>query len=72
MCKEEVEEASNIVMGISFILTQSVDILFDSRATHFFISIKLVEMLGLVPTRKSSLLSVILSNGKTVTCEELY
>jgi len=46
--------------------------LFDSGAIHSFISVRLVESLGLVPTRKSSLLYVILPDGKTVTCEELY
>jgi len=72
MRKEEAEDALNVVTGIFCPLTRSVDILFDSGATHSFISIKLVETLGLHPTRKSLLLSVMLPNGKTVSCEELY
>ena len=69
--KEEAEDIPNAVMGTCSLLTQRVDVLFDSGATHFFISVKLVETLGLIPTRKS-LLSVTLSDGKTMTCEELY
>jgi len=38
---------------------------------HFFISVKLIETLELISTRKSSLLSLILPDGKTVRCEEL-
>ena len=72
MHKEEAEYAPNVVMGTFSILTQPVDVLFDSGATHSFIYVKLVESLGLVPTRKSSLLFVILPNGKIVTYEELY
>jgi len=55
-----------VVMGTFSLLTQSVDILFDLYATHSIISIKLVETLGLNPTQKSSLLSVILPDRKTM------
>jgi len=72
MRNEEAEDAPNVVMDTLSILTQSVDVLFDSGTTHSFISVELVASLGLIPTRKSSLLSVILLDGKTVTCEELY
>jgi len=68
MRKEEAEDAPNFVTDTFSILTQPVDVLFDSGAKHSFISIKVVESLGLVPTRKSSLLYVILPDGKTVTC----
>ena len=71
MRKEEAEDAPNVVTGAFSLLTQLIDVLFDSGATHSFISVKLVETLGLIPTRKSSLLSVTLPNGKTVSCEEL-
>jgi len=37
-----------------------------------FISVQLVETLRLVPTHKSSLLSIIFPDEKTVSCEELY
>ena len=70
--REEAKDAPNVMMGTFSLLTQSVDILFDSGATHSFISIKLVETLGPNPTQKSSLLSMILLDGKIVTCEELY
>jgi len=46
--------------------------LLNLSATHSFISVKLVETLGLIPTQKSSLLFVIVLDRKTVTCEELY
>jgi len=72
MRKEEAEDAPNVVTGTFSILTQIVDVLFDSGATHSFISIKLVKTLGLNPTQKSSLLSVVLPDGKAVSCEELY
>jgi len=72
MRKEEAEEAPNVVMCTFSILTQPVDALFYSGATHSFISVKLAESVGLIPTHKSSLLPVILPDGKTVTCEDLY
>ena len=72
MRKEEAEDAPNVVTGTFFLLTQLVDVLFDSGATHSFIFVRLVETLGLIPTRRSSLLSVTFPDGKTVSCEELY
>jgi len=72
MSKEEAEDAPNVVMGTFSILTQSVEVLFDSGATLSFIYVKLVELLRPVPICKSSLLPVILPDGKTVMCEELY
>jgi len=67
-----VEDSPNVMTGTFSLLIQLVDVLFDSSATHSFISIRLVETLGLTPTRRSSLLSVTLPGGKTVSCEELY
>jgi len=64
MRKEEVEDALNVVMGSFSILSQPINVLFDSGATHSFVSIRLVETLELVPTRQSSLLFVILLEGK--------
>jgi len=72
MRKEKTEDAPNVVTGTFSLLTQSVNILFDSGAMPSFISVKLVETLELNPTQKSLLLSVILPDGKTVICEELY
>jgi len=72
MRKEEAEDALNIVTGTFSMQAQLVDVLSDSDATHSFISVQLVETLGLVPTRKSSLLYMILSDGKTIRCQELY
>jgi len=72
MGKEEAEDAPNVVMGTFSLLIQPVDILFHSGATHSFISVKLIETLGLIPTCKSSLPSVIIPDGKTVISEELY
>ena len=46
--------------------------MFNSGATHSFISVKLVETLGLIPTHRSLWLSVTLADGMTVTCDELY
>ena len=60
MRKKEAEDAPNMVMGTFFIPNQPVNVLFNLGATHSFISIKLVETLELVPTRKYSLLSMIL------------
>ena len=72
MRKEEAANAPNVVTGTFSPLTQSVDVLFDSGAMHSFISAKLVETLELNPTQKSSLLSVMLPDGKIMSCEELY
>jgi len=72
MQKEEAKDAPNVVTGTFSLLTQPVDTLFYSGATHSFISTKLVEILRLIPTRKSPLLSKTLPDGKTVTCQELY
>ena len=47
----EAKDASNVVIVTFSIQAQPVDILFDSGATHSFISVKLVETLGLVLTR---------------------
>jgi len=63
MRKAEAEDAPNVVTGTFPLLTQLVDVLFDSGATHSFISVRLVEALGLTPTRRSSLLSVTLPDG---------
>ena len=72
MRKEEAKDAPSVVTSTFSIPAQPVDVLFDSGATHSFISIKLVETLGLVPTCKSSLLFVIVQGGKIVRCKELY
>jgi len=72
MRKQAAKDTPVIVTGTFSIQTQAVDVLFDLGAMHSFIFVKLVETLGLVPTHKPSLLSVILPNGKTVRCEELY
>ena len=72
MRKEEAEDAPNVVTGTFSLPTQLVDILFNSGAMHCFISVKLVETLGLHPTRQSSLLFVMFLDGKTVSCVELY
>jgi len=45
MRNEEAEDAHNVVTGIFSLLTQPVDVLFDSGATHSFISVRLVETL---------------------------
>ena len=71
MCKEEAEDAPKVMTGTFTIQTQPIDILFDSGATHSFISAKLVETLQLVPTHTPPLLSAILPNEKTVKCDEL-
>jgi len=42
MHKEEAEDAPNVVTGTFSILTQPVDVLCDSGATHSFIFVKLV------------------------------
>ena len=72
MRKEEAKDAPNVVTGTFPLLTQLVDVLFDSGAMHSFISIRLVEMLGLTPTHKSSSLCVTLPNGKTASYKVLY
>ena len=68
----QAENAPNVVTGTFSIQVQSIDVLFNLGATHSFISVKRVEVLRLVLTRKSSVLSMILPNWKTVMCEELY
>ena len=66
MQNEETEDAPNVVTCTFSLLTQLVDVLFDSSATYSFISVKLVETLGLIPTRRTPLLSMTLPDGKTV------
>ena len=72
MHKEEAKDAPNVVTSTFSIQAQQVDVLFDSGATHSFISVHLVKTLGQVSTRKSSLLFVILPDWKTIRCEELH
>ena len=45
MRKEEAEDAPNVVTDTFSLLTQLVDVLFDSAATHSFISVRLVKTL---------------------------
>ena len=40
MRKKEVEDVPNVMIGTFSLLTQSVDVLLDSGATHSFVSIK--------------------------------
>ena len=72
MRKAKAKDTPNVVTGTLCIKTQYVHVLFDSSATHSFISVKLVEILGLVPTSKPHLLSVTLPNRKTLKFDELY
>jgi len=51
MQREKVEDASN-VMTSTFSIKKLVDVLFDSGTMYSFISIKLVEILGLALTFK--------------------
>ena len=46
--------------------------MFDSGAKYSFISVELVETLGLIPTDRPLQLSVILLDRKSVKFEELY
>ena len=66
MQRKEAEDAPNIVNGTFSIKTQPVDVLFDFGAMHSFISVKLVEALGQVPTSRHSLLLMALPYGKIV------
>jgi len=52
MCREEAKDALNLVTGTSSIKIQPVDVLFNSGGMYAFISVKLVEPLGLVPTSR--------------------
>jgi len=72
MRKEEVEDAPNVITGNFSIRTHSVEILFDSGATHSFIYARLVETLWLVVTYRYSLSSIALSDGKVMSCRELF
>ena len=65
-------DAPDVVTNIFSIKAQPVDVLFDLGATYSFISVKLVEILGLFPTRKPPQLSMIFPDQKTVKCEKLY
>ena len=47
--KEGAGDAPNVVTGTFSLLTQPIDVLFDSGAPHSFISVRLVETLGLTP-----------------------
>ena len=64
MCKEEAKDVPNVITGTFSIQVQPVDISFDWGTMHSFIYVKLVEALGLVPTRSPLQLSVILPNGR--------
>ena len=71
MRREEVEDSPNMVTGIFSIQAQPIDVLFDSSVMHSFISVKLVETLGLVSFHRAPILFVIFSDRKTVKCDEL-
>ena len=61
-------------MGTSnfFIRIHPIKILFNSRATHSFISARLVETLLLLSMSRHSLPNIALSDGKVVSCWELF
>jgi len=70
MRRKEVKDDPNMVIGTFFIQPQPIYVLFDSDATYSFMSVKLVETLGLLPTRRPPLLSVTLPDEKIVKCDE--
>ena len=72
MRKEEVEDAPNVMTGNFSIRTHLVGVLFDSVATHSFISARLVDTLRIALTSRHFLLSITLLDGKVVRCQELF
>jgi len=70
--EEEVEDTSNIVTGNFSIQTHPIEVLFDSDATHSFISVRLVDTLGLVSTSKHSPPPTTFLNVKVVSCVRIY
>ena len=66
------EDTPKVVTGNFSTRTYHVDVLFNSGATHSFISSRLVETLWLAPTIRQSLLSIAHPDGKVVNCPDLY
>jgi len=72
MRREEAENTPNVVTDTFPIQAQPIDVLFDYGVMHSFISVKLIETLGLVPIHRPPLLSVTRLDGKTMKCDEWY
>ena len=71
-CKEEAQDTPNIVTSTFSIQAQLIDVLFDFGATHSFISMKLLDTLGLVPTHRPTLVSVTFPDRNIMKYDELY
>lgn len=69
--KEAKKKSAEVVTGTFSIHSTSVKVLFDSGATHSFISASVVGRLGLVDHEKVDL-PISLPNGKVVRCSKLF
>ena len=65
------ENTPNVVTGNFSIKTHPVEVLFDSGATHSFISTRLVKILWLVPVSEPTRLNIALPDGKAINCKEV-
>jgi hypothetical protein len=67
----EPEGGSKVVTGTTPILGFEASVLFDSRATHYFVSIVFVRLSRLVVRTLKSGLAVTTPVGKTVVCKHV-
>ena len=71
MNNREAETSNDVVIGVFLIRSLSVKVLFDSGATHSFISKTVVESLGLVSPESVSL-DVSIPSGEVRNCSKLF
>ncbi|XP_074305595.1 uncharacterized protein LOC141640813 [Silene latifolia] len=72
MSSQEVEPSDNIVTGNIFLNSTPVNVLFDTGASHSFISLSLSKRLKLVPSIQNIEHTIGLPNGNTVICSVVY
>ena len=73
MCDEEGHGRVRSLCGYEYLLDHSypVTVLLDSRASHSFVVLGIVDNLKLVPSLGSPIMSVTMPAGDTMRCEKL-
>ena len=70
--RDEVKDAPNVVMGIFFIQSYAITMLFDSSAIHSFVTPSIIDNLKLVPSLGSPAMSITILTGDIERCEKLF
>ena len=69
--KKQVDDSGTVVTGMLTFNSTPLVILFDSGATHSFISLKATSQIGMESHKQFVDLNVILPTAKTVKCSDM-